>query len=169
MPLINCKIHLELNWTKDFVMSAIPATIFIITNTKLYVPIITLSSKDNVRLVKLLEEDLKDLFIGTSTKQKQKQEIQTITLTRFLFYASFKGVRRFFFFLAFNNTTVNVPNNPIDNTNNRVERNSRTKSSLPRLNITNYNVLINGRNFYDQSINDLIKHCDEIKITRRSR
>ena len=75
MPLINCKIHLELNWTKDFVMSAIPATIFIITNTKLYVPIITLSSKDNVRLVKLLEEDLKDLFIGTSTKQKQKQEI----------------------------------------------------------------------------------------------
>ena len=75
MPLINCKIHLELNWTKDFVMSAIPATIFIITNTELYVPIITLSSKDNVRLVKLLEEDLKDFFIGTSTKQKQKQEI----------------------------------------------------------------------------------------------
>ena len=56
-------------------MSAIPATIFIITNTELYVPIITLSSKDNVRLVKLLEEDLKGFFIGTSTKQKQKQEI----------------------------------------------------------------------------------------------
>ena len=73
------------------------------------------------------------------------------------------------FVLVFNNTTANVPNNPIDNTNNRVERNSRTKSSLPRLNITNYNVLINGRNFYDQSINDLIKHCDEIKITGRSR
>ena len=75
MPLINCKIHLELNWTKDFVMLAIPATIFIIRNTKLYVPIITLSSKDNARLVKLLDKDLKDFFIGTSTKQKQKQEI----------------------------------------------------------------------------------------------
>ena len=73
------------------------------------------------------------------------------------------------FVLVFNNTTANVPNNPIDNTNNRVERNSRTKSSLPRVNITNYNVLINGRNFYDQSINDLIKHHDEIKMTRRSR
>ena len=73
------------------------------------------------------------------------------------------------FVLVFNNTTANVPNNPIDNTNNRVERNSRTKSSLPRVNITNYNVLINGRNFYDQPINDLIKHCDEIKITRKSR
>ena len=56
MPLINCKIHLELIWTKDFVTSAIPATICIITNTKLYVPIVTLSSKDNVKLVKLLEE-----------------------------------------------------------------------------------------------------------------
>ena len=33
MPLINCKIHLELNWTKDCVMSAIADTIFKITNT----------------------------------------------------------------------------------------------------------------------------------------
>ena len=73
------------------------------------------------------------------------------------------------FVLVFNNTTVNVPNNPIGNTNSRVERNSRTKSSLPRANITNYNVLINDRNFYDQSINDLIKHYGKIKITRRSR
>ena len=33
IPLINCKIHLELNWTKDCVMSAIADTIFKITNT----------------------------------------------------------------------------------------------------------------------------------------
>ena len=55
MPLINCKIHLELNWSKDCVMSTIIATIFKITNTKLYVSIVTLSSKDNAKLVKLLE------------------------------------------------------------------------------------------------------------------
>ena len=54
IPLINCKIHLELNWTKDCVMSTIADTTFKITNTKLYVPIATLSSKDNVTLVKLL-------------------------------------------------------------------------------------------------------------------
>ena len=59
MPLINCKIHLELNCTKDCVMSAIADTTFKITNTKLYVPIVTLSSKDNVKLVKLLEEGFK--------------------------------------------------------------------------------------------------------------
>ena len=59
MPLIICKIHLELNWTKDCLMSAIADTTFTITNTKLYVPIIILSSKDNVKLVKLLEERYK--------------------------------------------------------------------------------------------------------------
>ena len=56
MPLINCKIHLELNWSKDCVMSTIADTTFKITNTTLYVPVVTLSSKDNVNLVKLLEE-----------------------------------------------------------------------------------------------------------------
>ena len=59
MPLINCKIHLELNWNKDCVMSSIADTTFKITSTKLYVPIVTLTSKDNVKLVKLLEEGFK--------------------------------------------------------------------------------------------------------------
>ena len=49
MPLINCKIHLKLNWTKDYVMSSVTGVTFKITNTKLYVPIVTLSSKDNVK------------------------------------------------------------------------------------------------------------------------
>ena len=34
---------------------------------------------------------------------------------------------------------------------------------LPRVNITNYNLLIDGRNFYDQPINDIIKQYGEIK------
>ena len=39
------------------------------------------------------------------------------------------------------------------------------KYFLPRVDITNYNVLIDGRNFYDQPINDLIKQYDEIRKT----
>ena len=58
IPLINCKIHLELNWTKDCVMSTIANTTFKITNTKLYIPIVTLPTKDNVKLTKLLNEGL---------------------------------------------------------------------------------------------------------------
>ena len=72
MPLINCKIHLELSWTKDCVMSNIDpvdppvdnppnvtAASFLITDTKLYVSIVTLSTKDNVNLTKQLNEGFK--------------------------------------------------------------------------------------------------------------
>ena len=60
MPLINCKTHLELSWTKYCVMcNVVGVSTFKITNTKLYAPIVTLSSKDNVKLVKLLGEVFK--------------------------------------------------------------------------------------------------------------
>ena len=56
--------------------------------------------------------------------------------------------------LAFNNTGNNA---------NKVEKNIHTKYFLPRVNINNYNVLIDGKNFYDQPINDLVKQYDEIR------
>ena len=40
---------------------------------------------------------------------------------------------------------------------------SHTKYFFPRVNVTNYNVLIGGRNFYDQPINDIIKQYDEVR------
>ena len=58
------------------------------------------------------------------------------------------------FVLAFNNT---------DGTANKVERNSHTKYFLPTVYTTKYNILIDGRNFYDQPINDLVKQYDEIR------
>ena len=61
------------------------------------------------------------------------------------------------FVLAFNNTNATIPNNPVNNTTNIIERNSHSKYFLLRVNITNYNVLIDGRNFYDQPINDMIE------------
>ena len=58
-PLINCKTHLELNWTKNCVMSTVGdndiKTTFKITSTKLYVPIVNLPTKDNVNLTKKLK------------------------------------------------------------------------------------------------------------------
>ena len=56
MPLINGKTNLELNWSKDRVKLTITDTLFKITHMKLYAPMITLSSKENVKMVKLLEE-----------------------------------------------------------------------------------------------------------------
>ena len=65
--------------------------------------------------------------------------------------------------LGFSNATVSVPNNRIYNTTNRVLRDSHRKYFLPRVNITDHNVLIHGRNFYDQPINDKIKEHDQIR------
>ena len=62
MPLINSKIHLELNWNNNnCVMYGANnrETTFQITSTKLYVPIVTLSTKDNVNLTKQLNERFK--------------------------------------------------------------------------------------------------------------
>ena len=59
MPLINGKIHLELSWDKNCVMSTIAATAFQIKSTKLYVPNATLSTIDNVNLTKQLNERFK--------------------------------------------------------------------------------------------------------------
>ena len=66
------------------------------------------------------------------------------------------------FVLAFNNTTGNDNEVPASNTANRVQRDSHRKF-LPGVDITCYNVLIDGRNFYDQSINDQIKKYNEIR------
>ena len=58
------------------------------------------------------------------------------------------------FVLAFNNTTATIPDNKINNTVNKVERNNHRKYFLPKV--------IDGRNFYDQLINDMIKQYDGI-------
>ena len=75
MPLINCKTHLELNWTKDCVLSSAAgadnnATSFKITSSKFYVPIVTLSTKDNVNLIKELNEGFKRSVYWNEYKSK---------------------------------------------------------------------------------------------------
>ena len=104
MPLINCKIHLELNWSKDCLMSTIADITFKITNTMLYVPIVTLSSEDNVKLVKLLEEGFERPVYWNEYQTKiETRNSDKNNLTRFPLDASFQGVKRLFV-LAFNNT-----------------------------------------------------------------
>ena len=47
MPLINCKVYLELNWIEDCILSSAgDSAKFAITDAKLHVPIVTLSTKD---------------------------------------------------------------------------------------------------------------------------
>ena len=108
MPLINCKIHLELNWTKDCIMSNIDGnTTFQTTSTKLYVPIVTLSTKGNVNLTKQLNEEFKRSVYWSEYKSKIETKTANTnddqTPRRILLDASFQGVNRLFV-LAFGNT-----------------------------------------------------------------
>ena len=58
--LINCKIHLELNWIEDCILSKAGDTAkFKITDAKLNVPIVTPSTKDHVNLTKQLSNVFK--------------------------------------------------------------------------------------------------------------
>ena len=60
MPLINCKIHLELNWTGDCMLSSAgDSAKFKITDAILQVPIVTLPTKDNANLTKQLSNGFK--------------------------------------------------------------------------------------------------------------
>ena len=163
MPLVNCKIHLELNWNNNCIMYGANTyasgdndreTAFKKSSTKLYVPIVTLSTKDNVNLTKKLNEEFKRSVYWNEYKSKiETKNLDTNNITRFPLDASFQGVNRLFV-LAFYNTS---------NGDNKVERDSHRKRFLHRVDIINYNVLIDGRNFYDQPISDQIKKYDEIR------
>ena len=162
MPLINCKISLELTWTKDCLLSNNAGdggdVSFKIKNTVLYVPIVTLSTKDNVSLTKQLNEGLKKSVYWNEYKSEINAYDSKDTFTKLSLDPSFQGVNRLFV-LAFNNTT----NNDNTGTANRVKKDSHRKYFLPRVENTDYNVSIDGRNFYDQAIKDQIRKYDEIR------
>ena len=63
MSLTNCEINLILTWSANFflIANAIDGQVpkFTITDTKLYVTVVTLSTQDNVRLLDQLKSSLK--------------------------------------------------------------------------------------------------------------
>ena len=74
MPLINCKISLNLTWSSNCVITN--STVerkFAITDTKLYVPVLTLSTKDNAKLL----EQLKSGFKRSNNLNKYLTKIST--------------------------------------------------------------------------------------------
>ena len=72
MPLINCKIKLNLTWKKECVLSTDAGdAVFINNDTKMYVPVVTLSKEDNKDFIEQKIKAFKDLFVGTNIKQKK--------------------------------------------------------------------------------------------------
>ena len=92
MLLINCEVNLTLTWSKDCVITNS-------TETKLYVPVVTLSAKDNEKLL----QRLKSGFKKTISWNKYESSIKTFAQNRYLNYSiSFQGGNRLFV-LSFEN------------------------------------------------------------------
>ena len=133
MLSINCKIHLELNWNDNCVMYGAETygggdnandreTTFQITSAKLYVPVVTLSTKDNENLTKQLDQGFKrSVYWKVNNSKRETKMADDDNVTRFALNASFQGVNRLFV-LAFDNT---------ENGANKVERDSHRKYFLP--------------------------------------
>ena len=151
MPLINCKVELSLKWYENCILSSAgTAATFTITDTKLYVPVVTLKTEDNAKLSKLLSEGFKSPVYWNEYKVIPNKNYNANECMRERLDASIQGVKKLFV-LAYGRE------------NDDATENSHRKYFLPRMKIKNYNAEIDETNFYDQSINDLIKQYDEIR------
>ena len=147
MPLINCEVNLILTWSKDCVITnSTGEGKFALTETKLYVPVVTLSTKDNEKLL----QQLKLGFKKTIRSNKYESSIKPFAQIRYLNYLinpSFQGANRLFVL-------------PFQKENGRTSHSTRY---LPKVEIKDYNVMIDGRNFFVQPINSMSKTYENIR------
>ena len=102
MPLINCEISHILTWSYKCVLSNdTKATTFEIADTKLYVPVLILSTQDNAKLHELLKSGFKRTINWNKYQPKVSPERPNQYLD-FLIDPSFQGVNRLFV-LSFEN------------------------------------------------------------------
>ena len=155
MPLINCKDELALNWIENCVLTTagtgdntnatgVDSATFKITDSKLHVPIFTLLAEDNAKLSKLLNEGFKRSIYWSKYKviDNIKVNINNGNEEKYIRKLLVKRL----FVLKYNHTAGNE----------QVSVDSFKKYFLPRVKIENYDIEIDWRKFYDQSINDSI-------------
>ena len=134
MLLTSCEINLFLTWSEKCVITsntaANQATTFAITDTKLYVSVVTLSTQDDAKLL----QQLKSGFKRTINWNKYQSIVASNPYLDYLIDPSFQEVNRFFV-LSFENST---------------DRTVHTKYYLPTAEMKNYNVMIGGQNFFDK-------------------
>ena len=154
MPLINCEVNLILTWSSTCAICVITnsngAGTFAITDTELYFPVVTLSTQENTKFLQQLKSGFKRVINWNKYLSKPELLAQNPNLNH-LIEPSFQGVNRLFV-LAFEN----------DN-----HRTIHDRYYLPEVEIKDYNIMINGENFFDQPIkNNKVTYENIRKIAR---
>ena len=173
MPLINCEVSLTLTWSENCILTDIttqtaraaqgdnparPAinaptnATFQITDTKLYVPVATLSTKNDKKLL----EELRIGFKKTIKWNKFRSEMTNQTKKNNLNYLidpTFTKVDRLFV-LSFENEN---------------DRTSFSKYYVPNVQIKYFNVLIDGKSFFGMPIKNKEETYEQIIETMITR
>ena len=150
MPLTNCEVNFILTWSSTCVPvstnNANQVATFAITDTKLYVPVVTLSTQENIKFLQQLKSGFKRLINWNKYLSKPELLAQNLNLNH-LVEPSFQGVNRLFV-LAFENDNYKI---------------STRRYNLPTVEIKHYNVMINGENSFDQPIKNNKVTYDNIR------
>ena len=105
--------------------------VYLITDTKLYVPVVTLSPKENAKLLQQLKSGFKSVINWNKYLSKPELLRRNPNLN-YLIEPNFQGVN-----IAFENDTQTT---------------SHSGYYLPNVDLKSYNIVINGENFFDQPI-----------------
>ena len=166
IPLINCEVELILTWFKNCVLiyklardanyNANPIVyeidnpedaIFQVTDTKLYVPVVTLSKENDIKLL----EQLKSGFKRTIKWNKYRSQItiQPQNNNNYLIDPTFTNVDRLF--------VLSFPRN-----NNADSAYCFSNYYVPEVKINDFNVLIDGKSFFDLPVKNEEEAYEEI-------
>ena len=152
MLLINCEVELILTWSANCVIiytdvaNQVPTVT--ITEINLYVPVVTLSTQDNAKLLPQLKSGFKRTMSWNKYLPKPELLAQNENLNH-LIDPSFQRVNRIFV-LAFEDDT---------------QITSNKRYYIPNVEIKDYSVMIDGKNFFDQPVkNDKVTYENIRKI-----
>ena len=135
VPLINCEVNHVLTWSESCVIVSTDVAnqnaTFAITETRLYVPVVTLSTQDNAKLLQQVKSGFKRIINWNNYFSKPELLARNLNLNH-LVKPNFQGVTRLFI-LPFENDT---------------QKTSDKGYYLPNVEIKHYNVMIDGKKLF---------------------
>ena len=160
IPLINCEVNFILTWSKNYVLTDMTRTAahgdnparaaptgatFVLTDCKLYVPVVTFSTENDNKLLEQLKTGLKRTIKWNKYRSEMYNQAKNNNLNC-LIDPTFTKVNRLFI-LSYENEE---------------DRTSFSKYYVPSVEIKDVNVLIGGRPFFDIPIKIKKKHTNKI-------